>query len=298
MNTVFEPSLLFISENDWANPAIRDRFILHLLDNIKNIYEYSICNVYWSQRYEELLWNHPQLPPWRVDRDWKIILIPQIYKYLSQLQLYVNDQDLLIDSCNVTPNMGCRHSRTEALEHFLQLIHLMRIRNEEIFVSLGIENKEDYLFSCKCHPEILKTIFIRNSLDWLKYIDLEEKLWGTLKDSEKFNMAIEITSIKTFEKGKKDFKYQFMCSDKFRESIIEEREHRGKILFSITKRLLLTEAEAVKDAGLQDESIKSQDNTRRFRVTKSVRIHYIYSGEGKIIFTEYLPEGKHDEGLS
>jgi hypothetical protein len=51
------------------------------------------------------------------------------------------------------------------------------------------------------------------------------------------------------------------------------------------------------DGGLKDESVRGQTGVRRFRVTGAARIHYQYGDSGRLIFTDYFGEGKHDEGL-
>ncbi len=91
METIFDPAILFTSEAEWFHEDKRDTFLGHLLDNLTYINNYDITRIYWTDELEEFLWNHPQLPPWRLDRDWKLKIVPTLYKLFSERVILLDD---------------------------------------------------------------------------------------------------------------------------------------------------------------------------------------------------------------
>jgi hypothetical protein len=109
--------------------------------------------------------------------------------------------------------------------------------------------------------------------------------------------AIEIAGGWRPGQPKLTFRYAFGFTAGFVGSLSKEQQLRSEILGSIVSRLRLTQAQAGRDGGLKDESVKGKAGVRRFRVTRAARIHYRYGYSGRLVFTDYFGEGKHDEGL-
>ncbi|MTJ52694.1 hypothetical protein FJR38_08490 [Anabaena sp. UHCC 0253] len=295
MKAVFEPSNLFISEIEWQNQESRDKFLEHLLDNLKNISDYEITKIYWTDELEEILWEHPQLPPWRQDRDWKIQIVPIIYKLFNSVKENLPNHKQLT-SCTVQPGFNSQDPSDLILNYFLELIHILIDRNENIYLCLGIKtNKQEYIFSCKCHDFKVHPTIIENPIQWLNYIDIINTYWpSSVNEIDKLHESLKI--LFKIHNSQPIQEYEF--SPQFVKDIIKATNHREKILQSIVKRLLLTKQQAAKDMNLQDEYLKPKKEYR-FRVTPrpaSTRIHYKYA-KNKILFLKYYDEGEHDEGL-
>ncbi|MEG3890986.1 hypothetical protein QT973_11115 [Microcoleus sp. Z1_A1] len=295
MKAVFEPEILFISESDWQDSEKRDTFLKHLLDNLENINNYQITRVYWTDDLEELLWDHPQLPPWRQDRDWKLQIVPIIYKAFNTARKFIQSPENL-SSCLMQPVLNCSCFEGLALCSFLELMHIVIEREENVYLCLGVNRiREEFTFLCDCHSFQVNPVVIAKPIEWLDHIDLTESYWPSNIDEEgKFNTALEIA----FKKLDKQPIYEYEFSKSFLKDIIKVQNHRTSIIEWTAKRLTLTKQEAARDPHLQDEYLK-QKKEYRFRITQrpsSTRIHYKYVNN-KIKFLRYYDEGEHDDGL-
>ena len=106
MKTVFDPANLFLTEADWNDPATRDNFLQHLLENLEYINNYQIINIYWTDELEKLLWDSPQLPPWRLNRDWKLPIIQVMYRSFNKAKEFVENSKGL-SPCLTEPILDC-----------------------------------------------------------------------------------------------------------------------------------------------------------------------------------------------
>ncbi|MGF1522843.1 MAG: hypothetical protein ACFBSF_11065 [Leptolyngbyaceae cyanobacterium] len=295
MKAVFDPKNLLISEANWHAPQKRDDFLQHLLDNLDVIRTYKIATVYWTDELEEVLWEHPQLPPWRLDRDWRLPLVQVIYKAFSTLREPLQNTQKL-PPCLVQPALACEDLGEAILPTFLELMHIVIEKNEPVFFCLGIDRaREDYRFSCSCHAAVVHPQVIASPHEWLDHVDLTTDYWPqTIHDIDKFNTILDVT----LKKIDKESIYEYEFTTAFLRDIIKTEEHRDAIAEYIAKRLTLTRQEAARDPYLQDEYLAQKDE-HRFRVTQrpfSTRIHYQYI-DGKFRFLRYYDRGEHDMGL-
>ncbi len=303
MNTVIEPSLLFISEEKWYDLEKRDEFLEHLLNHLENITTYSITKIYWSDDLEEMIWNHPQLPPWRTDRDWKLQIVPVIYELFSKCRIIIQDIETDKD-CSIIPPFK-EICKDEIYELFISLLHFIIKAQENIFLCVGIDNRlqnnEKYLLKSDSTDRSLKPFLINNPDDWLQHVKIIECLWPcsiSKGEIDKFRTAINITAKKKLsQESDNDFVYDFEFSNSFLKEVLKESKYRKEVLYSIAKRLSLNQKAASSDKSLNDEPLKGQKDIRRFRVTGANRIHYRYLGANNIKFLNYYGEGKHDSGL-
>lgn len=298
MNTVLDPSLLFISEDAWNNESIRDLFLQQLLDNLNAINDYCITQIYWTDEIHELLWSDPQLPPWRLDRDWKLQIVPIINNLLMKNIINIEIDDVP-DVCNCSPALSSNYGKSEIHICFLRLMHKVLHKGEAIFFCVGFENispTSNYSFFCNCGYKRMEPILINCADDWLRYIDICDTYWPSCTDDkDSLKSALNLTRKISSDKP---YLYNFDFDMKFIRSIIEEHRYRQEILSSISRRLLLNQKEASADKGLNDEPVKSKNNEeRRFKVTRQNRIHYIYTGQRSILFMDYYGENEHDSGL-
>ena len=297
MNTILDPAILFISENNWLDQTNRDEFLDHLRKNLKSIDKYSLTKIYWNDDMESYLWDSPQKPPWRIDRDWKIQFVPIIYSLLRKNIIDLNfHKDW--SSCSVSPLME-KCCIDDINSCFLKLMHEIINTKEDIFLCLSIENmlsnNNYYSFFCTCHSNQLTPELINKPDDWLYHIDLENKCWpNNIEEVEKFVNAIEIVKKRDF--NDKPFLFEYKFSKGFIKDIIGINRNKKNILDSIVKRLILTRNEASHDKGLRDHYL-AQKKQYRFYVTQENRIHYIFSNKKEIEFLHYYAEGEHDAGL-
>jgi len=296
MKAVFEPEIIFISESDWQDSKKRDEFLNHLLDNLENINNYHITRVYWTEDLEGLLWDHPQLPPWRQDRDWKLQIVPIIYKAFNTAREFIQSQENL-SSCLMQPVLNCSCFEGLALCAFLELMHIVIEREENVYLCLGVNRiREEFTFLCDCHSFQVNPVVIAKPIEWLDHIDLTESYWPSNVDEEgKFKAALQIA----FKKLDKQPIYEYEFSKSFLRDIIKVQNHRTSIIEWTAKRLTLTKQEAARDSYLQDEELEQKKKEYRFRITQrpsSTRIHYKYVNK-KIKFLRYYDEGQHDDGL-
>jgi len=185
MNSIFDPSILFISQSDWDNETKREQFLSVLLNNLKNIDEYDITRIYWTGRLDLLLWESPQLPPWRINTDWSNKLVPIIYNRFSKRTELINIAD--IGECNVSPSLKYDYGKEEINNNFMKLVHTLIDRSEDVYLCLSLGNKQSrgrvYIFSCSedCHParQLIPTL-INKPADWFNYIpdDLDTNNWN------------------------------------------------------------------------------------------------------------------------
>lgn len=299
MNTIFDPSLLFISKENWYNPEKRDDFLEHLQSHLENITDYHVTQIYWTDDLEEMIWNHPQLPPWRKDRDWSLKIVPMIYELFSKCRVILEDIEA-DTNCSVTPPLR-EICNGEIHEPFIHLLHFIVKLQENVFFAVGTDNRlkndEKYVFESNSANQKSEPVLINNSDDWLKYIDIMECLWPcsmTKHEISKLRTAINIIAKKELDEA---FVYEFDFSKSFLKEIMKENKYRREILYRIAKRLSLHQKAASSDKSLNDEPVKAQKEIRRFRVSASNRIHYRYLKAKNITFLNYYGEGKHDKGL-
>ncbi len=301
MNSIFDPSLLFISEEEWRDITKRDAFLEHFLNHLETISRYSITKIYWTDILEELLISHIYSPPWVSDANWGNQFFPILYNKFNPIKLII-DSDLPGDACQSNPLLSCNHIKTEILEPFLELVHFLIDKNENIYFCLGFDkqktNCSTYSFYCNCHDNHLEPTIIFDSNDWFNYIDILSACWPqNTQDPFKLRVAIEIVLKNKLYKQTTDLRYGYEPSESFIKDISEEENYREHILYSLAKRLTFTQGEAVSDEGLSDEPVRGKKGERRFRVSGVCRIHYKYLKTGDLLLLNYYGEGKHDKGL-
>jgi len=300
---VVDPAVLFIAVDSWDNEERRDLFLKHLIDNLTNIVSYNICEIYWSNELEAMLWTDPQIPPWRLDRDWQLQMIPIIYDKFSKCRIILEECTNHSPLGTIVPALRevCSHSLHS---HFLQLIQAAITRNDHLFFCVGLGNQlssaERYQFGSSTGDKSFEPVLVNCPQDWFSHIDAEA-LWPcdtTEISQDGLRSALEIVAIQLGlkEPGGESL-YSYSASKRFLSDLCGERLHKTEILRGMAKRLNMSQMAASRDTGLNDESIRGRMGIRRFRVTRACRIHYTYEGSEHICFLEYYGEGAHDDGL-
>lgn len=301
MNGLLEPSVLFISEEEWRNTTKRDAFLEHFLRHLEIISSYSITKIYWTDDLEELLLNHVCSPPWVSDANWRNQFFPILYNKFRPAQLII-DSGLNWNACQSDPVISCPHINAEILERFLEMAHFLIEKNEKVYFCVSFDKQKadcsTYRFFCNCHDNHLKPIVVSNPNDWFNHIDILSVCWPqNIQDAFKLRVAIEVVLKNKLFKQSVDLRYDYEPSESFIKDISKETKYRDHILYSLAKRLILTQGEAVSDKGLSDEPVRGKRGERRFRVSAVCRIHYRYSKTGDLILLNYYGEGRHDKGL-
>lgn len=302
MNSILEPSILFISEEEWRDITKRDAFLEHFLNHLDIISSYSITKIYWTDSLEELLINHIYSPPWVSDANWGNQFFPILYNKFNPVKLIVDSSELSWTACQSNPALSCSNIKTEILERFLELAHFLIDKNEKAYFCLSFDkqkvNCSTYCFSCNCHHNYLEPTIVLAPNDWFEHIDLLSVCWPqNIQDAFKLRVAIEVILKNKLFKQITDLRYDYEPSESFIKDIAKEISYREHILYSLAKRLTLTQGEAVSDEGLSDEPVRGKRGERRFRVSGVCRIHYKYSRTGDLLLLNYYGEGKHDKGL-
>ena len=295
MNATFEPTLLFITENDWNNEQKRDNFLELLLCHLEVIDEYDLCNINWTDELQLNLVEQPNIHPW-YQSDLRNPLIATIH------QKFYSRQDLIPSherECSIEPEFAKIFPDNEINDNFKKLIHSLLDCKEQFYLCVGSENSlvgQCYTFNCQCNNSYSPEL-INECDDWIKQLDIVDLFYPkNLQDFDnKLNNAIKVIKKKDFNNKPVLFDYEF--TKQFKKDIIKAIRHRENILKSITQKLVSTSQEA-KQSQLNDEYL-IQKKQYRFRVTQrpySTRIQYELKS-GLVRFLKYYEEGEHDTGL-
>lgn len=304
MNTLFEPSLLFISEADWYDEEKQDAFLEHLINHLDLIDEYDMCKIWWTDELQNILVGNPNMHPW-FQSDLRNPLVVAIHQKFYQRVENVFEFDTI---CTISPSLTITYTNQDAHTHFLKLAHTLIDFKEPSYLCVGTQNRlntdENYTFNCKqlaCHDNELVPILINKAHNWLQYIDVVGQFFPTT--IEEFNDKFEdgLALIKKTMFGGKPYLFSFEFTNKFKKSIINRTTFQESIFIAIVKKLTSTGLES-KNSDLEDEFIvnnKKKIAEWRMRVTQrpsSTRIHYTVA-DNKITFLCYYGEGEHDDRL-
>jgi hypothetical protein len=312
MNTLFEPSLLFISEAGWYDEEKQDEFLEHLINHLELIDEYDMCKIWWTDELQTILVGNPNMHPW-FQSDLRNSLIVTIHqKFYNRLDYFSEFETV----CNVSPNLKITYTNQDAHNHFLKLVHTLIDFKEPSYLCVGTQNSlntdENYAFDCKnlpCytnkkteHTYELIPILINKANNWLSHIDVVSKFFPiTIEEFDaKFEDGLMLVR-KTMFNGK-PYLFSFEFTPKFKKSIINRTTFQESIFIAIVKKLISTGLES-KNSDLEDEFITNKRKKIaewRMRATQrpsSTRIHYIVDKDNKITFLCYYGEGEHDDRL-
>ncbi|MGD1867206.1 MAG: hypothetical protein ACFB0D_21870 [Phormidesmis sp.] len=299
-NCIFDPSILFISESAWRDAARRDIFLERFINYLDIVDTYTDSKIFWTDSLEELLMNHVYATPWVSDSNWSNQFFPILYKKFHPLKMLLSETSDVC-ACQSVPAFPGSDLSPEVLEKFLKLVHMAMGESTNAYLCMGFHDSTSpaaYRFFCECHENALNPTVVANPEDLFRYIDISQSCWPEVyQDKFKFKKAIEMTLTTKLLKGLEAFCYEYEFSESFIADISGEMEYRSHILYSIAKRLTLTQGEAVSDRGLGDEPVRGKTDERRFRVSKACRIHYKYLETGKLLLFRYYSAGEHEKGL-
>ncbi|AEE49569.1 hypothetical protein [Haliscomenobacter hydrossis] len=297
MNAVFEPSLLFIADEDWWDDEKRDAFLEHLLDHLEMLDEYDICKIWWTDELQTILVGDPNMHPW-FGSDLRNPLIVTIHQKFYQ---HTDSCFEFPPVCDITPPLVVNYTNPDAHESFLKLVHALIDLEENFYFCVGLYNRLSigaaYSFTCDCHSHQLQPTILNAAEDWLNFLDAVAQFFPTSIEAfdSNFIKGLELVRRKFFAGA--EYRFDFEFSKAFKKSVIHRTTHREAIFMAIVKKLTSTSAESG-SSDLHDEFL-SKIKEWRIRVTQrpsSTRIHYAVQDK-KIIFLKYYGEGEHDDGL-
>lgn len=295
MNAVFEPSLLFISQEDWLDEDRKLDFLELLLCHLDNIDKYDICKILWTEKLQVSLFEQPDKHPW-LGADTKELLVPIIYKKFFFRQEIISSHATI---SQMTPSLLESFFDNQVFDNFLKLVHTLVDDKTSFYFCRGLNGElaaADCFFECEC-GNTLKPPHLITCNDWFQYIKPVDFFPTSIGDFEgKLEKAVDIIRKRDFDDNPILYEYKF--TEKFKKSLIKTRTFQEEILTAITKKLTLTAEQARNDSHLQDEYVTKR-KVYRIRVTQrphSTRIHYKIEDE-EIIFLDYFDEGQHNKGL-
>lgn len=289
---VVEPAVLTSGEEEWANEASRDAFLLRLLDTLKLIESVPGAAILWSDVLETELWTSPVAPPWRMSRDMKLATVPVIHRYLQTLKnIQVDHFDL--EPTVIAPNFRAPAGKAGMISESEKLISLCFEVDLpwRAFVSVGEGNLAFTYRGTRQERHV-----VRCERD-LANCEHAVNLWwpsAARREAAPLSRLVEFVIEAEFSDFKgAESQLNYHLSERFLDSLIGHQANASQILWAIAKRLAFGQGRSGNDGGLQDESVNSE---RRFRVNQECRIHYEYR-DGRIQFLSYYGEGQHDDGL-
>jgi len=293
IHALFDPEVFFVSDAIWESPNDRMEFLNHLDTHLDFINSIGKACILWCDKYDERLWSHPKLPPWKKTRGWSIPLSQILYHKLTKYCKRLDTLSLQLGECQPPIQCYCAVAHTA----FHQLITAIFINSltPHYCPSIGNISEHDHLFRPNAEAAWSEFPEVRNPKDWPKMIDPIKYFWPTSRnDNDNFMKCIELVALS------KDINPSELQSFSFTQNFLGNlilASRKERIIEMIVKRLTLTLQESAHDQQLQDEELP--DGERRFRVTQrpsSLRIHYIFQNN-QIVFDKFFDEGHHDDGL-
>jgi len=294
--SIFHPSSLFCSNNEWNDQEFQDLFMHALLKHIETINKLGI-KVAWSWEFFNCFWNEV---PWFKDVYYKNYLLESIYDVLYNASYFYESPPENRCQCD-TSHLDYELS-DQINESWFVLLHRILHNDREAFIVIGINlatDKNSISIECNCTPENFNKEYhlIKDPSQWhlkINYMDIcPTKLdnWDY-----KFKLALFICKSQRF--GSKEIKHplnKIEFDSKFKKDFIDVNQEKEKerILIKIAKLLTLNHFEAANDTSIREEKIKE---VYRIRISQAARIHY-YEDSDKKIFLRYYPSSKHDSPL-
>src|SRR5262249_4532457 len=137
-------------------------------------FDSSIC---WSDALEECLWGSDQLPPWRLDKDFRNPFVQMFYKRFLPRCLFVTCENDLCASAE--PPLKLFRSEIEAA--YLILMNDIVRRGEDIFMCVGLRNtpsnQQAYNFTSAPEKKVMAPVMITRPREWLRYVNIEQTHW-------------------------------------------------------------------------------------------------------------------------
>jgi hypothetical protein len=293
------PAVMFISPDVWHDDLRRDVALALLLDYLNEIERLRVVSVLWSDQLEELLWTDPALPPWRVDRDWKLKLVPVIANKFRKAVKFL-DVSIKCEEMGFLPHGSLTSVREDITRAFCCLSHQAAFDAGELILCQGQPQDTQAPASFQCGVCALDVTVrsVQSPTGLGRDREIATEFWRFAEVKSAMDIDYLLNLALRWQALNAPVRYHASYSQSFVD-YIAAAPNKGAIFEALVKRISKTEDEARHDHGLKDEPVrgKEKEGTRRFRVSIAERIHYDYPAAQEIRFLEYFPEGHHDDGL-
>lgn len=294
MDAVFQPKCIYIDEESWNDSQKRDQFLERLLDLLQYIDEVDDIKILWNDELEEELWNAPQMPPWRSNKDWSNQLVSVIYNYMKKNSKSIEDS-LDYSPCKITPELSGDEKFSMLCVPFLKIMHYQLKIEQNVYIILEQDDLNTYSFFCECHSKEMTPIHVLETKDLINYDKILEYNWP--KNGQDIPLLEDI--IKKFNLEKKyDLTSRcFRFEQSFIRDIISinELKKRRHIVEQLLKGMMCKSCNENNNS-LNIEPVQTKENEYRMRVNDSERIHFISEGN-EMRFIRYYSSSQHDDGL-
>jgi len=293
------PEVMFIPPEVWNNDFGRDTALGLLLDYLDEIEKLRVVSILWSDQMEELLWRDPTMPPWRMDRDWNLKLVPIIATKFRRALKHL-DVSIECEELGFMPPGTLKCVREDITRAFCCLSHQAALDADELILCLGkpLLTQAPVSFQCgKCALD-LTVRPVESPAGLARDREIATELWSSAEVKCSADLDYLLGLVLRWQSGGANALYRASYSRSFVKGVGSAGNKRA-IVEAIAKRIVMTEEEARHDHGLHDEPVRGREKegVRRFRVSIAERIHYDYPTSGEIRFVDHFPEGHHDDGL-
>lgn len=290
---LFDPGTFLLSDADWNCSGKRIAFLDRLNKHLEFIQDVGVVSVVWCDELGARLWSHPQMPPWKKNRNLNYSMTVILYQFLTK---HACKFDIAAHTpADICPALVCCCS--DALGIFRQLASTVIQTAVTPYFCPSLANvvEDDHQFRDDPTSEWVTFPVVRHPSSWSEAICPSDLFWPTnRKDCDRFIKCIEYTALAKKIPPKKLRRYRL--SQRFMGDILSASKQK-RLVEMIVRRLSMSLQEASADPQLRDELISEVE--RRFRVTprpSSLRIHYQFK-EDCIVFTRFYDKGRHDDGL-
>lgn len=192
--SIFHPSSLFCSPEEWINPNFQDIFTENLINHLQRVREFKI-KVAMSNEFYNYFWENK---PWNSGADYsKKRLNIILYRMEERFEILNPPPET---ECQIEPIIQNEFSE-EARRSWLILIHRLLFNKMKTLVIIGakIENEIDSVeVFCNCEHERTHDRYpiIKRYPDWYVKIDYMEKCPCNLDFwDEDFRLALVSSNI-------------------------------------------------------------------------------------------------------
>ncbi len=292
---LLDPGLFLISDEDWNCADRQISFLDQLNKHLEFIDNVGVALVVWCDELDARLWSNPQMPPWKQNRNYDIQMTMILYTFLTKHAHRVDIKGNAL--ADALPSLSCCCDNSLGFFRKLVFTVIQNMLSAYFCPSSANLIAADHQFRESLTTDWVSFPVIRDPLNWPKKISPVQLFWPINRmDRDRFIKCIEYTSLANDISPKELQKYQL--SGRFIGDIVNA-SRKEKVVEMIICRLSMNLHAASSDPRLQDELL-SDGVSRRFRVTQrpsSLRIHYRFDEDQKIVFTRFYDEGHHDDGL-
>jgi hypothetical protein len=296
-HSVFEPSVLHISRNEWHDGDLVARFEQRWMDLIDALSDaesagYDLRGIV-SYAIESLIWGTDTAPAWATDRDARQRLLPVFQQRLRPLMDAV-DVGQASDT-RTEPAIDDRAPDDPWLKATLDLLCWAAGQPDDLVIEVGVNGTMATSAELMTTGNPARTAPMCHGYgEFLSLLPVDALLRAA--DARQLPKVLNL-AVRRFvhENPEREQLYALECSPAFVEQCVSAgNDMKPLIADTIASRLTQTQKSAQAEKGLKDEPLGGRDNWRRCRVSRGWRIHYSYPGP-KAIRLETV--GPHDMGL-